>query len=95
LKPSAYPAGHSGVGALPEHCGAFHAASHVAEFGVHGAGPLEISSPSGTKWQHGLIPSSHAAIEAQSGLTAGSVSIAATRQRCYWAAMRPEQTITW
>jgi hypothetical protein len=59
-------------------CGAFHAASHVAEFGVHGAGTFEISARSATKWQYGLIPSSHAAIEAQFGLAAGSVSIAAT-----------------
>ncbi|MFF3332478.1 DUF5682 family protein [Streptomyces sp. NPDC002888] len=59
-------------------CGAFHAASRVAEFGVHGADTFEISPPSATKWQHGLIPSSHAAIEAQFGLAAGSVSIAAT-----------------
>ncbi|POX49790.1 hypothetical protein C3489_24035 [Streptomyces sp. Ru71] len=60
-------------------CGAFHAASRVAEFGVHGADTFDISAPSGTKWQHGLIPSSHAAIEAQFGLAAGSVSIAATQ----------------
>lgn len=59
-------------------CGAFHAASRVAEFGVHGTDTFEISPPSATKWQHGLIPSSHAAIEAQFGLAAGSVSIAAT-----------------
>ncbi|MCP2256639.1 hypothetical protein LX15_000322 [Streptoalloteichus tenebrarius] len=59
-------------------CGAFHAASRVAEFGVHGADTFEISPPSGSRWQHGLIPSSHAAIEAQFGLAAGSVSIAAT-----------------
>ncbi|WP_405708424.1 MULTISPECIES: hypothetical protein [unclassified Streptomyces] len=59
-------------------CGAFHAASRVAEFGVHGADTFEISPPSATTWQHGLIPSSHAAIEAQFGLAAGSVSIAAT-----------------
>ncbi|AIR96496.1 DUF5682 family protein [Streptomyces glaucescens] len=58
-------------------CGAFHAASRVAEFGVHGTDTFEISPPSATKWQHGLIPSSHAAIEAQFGLAAGSVSIAA------------------
>ncbi|MEV8554475.1 hypothetical protein AB0L04_32280, partial [Streptomyces glaucescens] len=58
-------------------CGAFHAASRVAEFGVHGTDSFEISPPSATKWQHGLIPSSHAAIEAQFGLAAGSVSIAA------------------
>ena len=59
-------------------CGAFHAASHVAEFGAHGADTFGISPPSATKWQHGLIPSSHAAIETQFGLAAGSVSIAAT-----------------
>ncbi|MER6348094.1 hypothetical protein ACWC10_04225 [Streptomyces sp. NPDC001595] len=60
-------------------CGAFHAASRVEEFGVHGTDTFEISPPSATKWQHGLIPSSHAAIEAQFGLAAGSVSIAATQ----------------
>ncbi|MFJ1893688.1 MULTISPECIES: hypothetical protein [unclassified Streptomyces] len=59
-------------------CGAFHAASRVAEFGVHGTDTFEISPPTATTWQHGLIPSSHAAIEAQFGLAAGSVSIAAT-----------------
>jgi hypothetical protein len=59
-------------------CGAFHAASRVEEFGVEGADTFEISPRSATKWQHGLIPSSHAAIEAQFGLAAGSVSIAAT-----------------
>ena len=59
-------------------CGAFHAASRVAEFGVAGAGAFEISPRTATTWQHGLIPSSHAAIEAQFGLAAGSVSIAAT-----------------
>lgn len=59
-------------------CGAFHAASRVAEFGVHGTDTFETGARSATKWQHGLIPSSHAAIEAQFGLAAGSVSIAAT-----------------
>jgi hypothetical protein len=59
-------------------CGAFHAASRVAEFGVHGTGTFEISPRTATTWQYGLIPSSHAAIEAQFGLAAGSVSIAAT-----------------
>ncbi|MFJ1807137.1 MULTISPECIES: hypothetical protein [unclassified Streptomyces] len=59
-------------------CGAFHAASRVAEFGVHGSDTFAISPPSGTEWRHGLIPSSHGAIEAQFGLAAGSVSIAAT-----------------
>jgi hypothetical protein len=59
-------------------CGAFHAASRVAEFGAGGTGTFEISPRSASTWQHGLIPSSHAAIEAQFGLAAGSVSIAAT-----------------
>ena len=60
-------------------CGAFHAASRVEEFGVHGGpGAFEISPRTATAWQYGLIPSSHAAIEAQFGLAAGSVSIAAT-----------------
>src|SRR5262249_13215797 len=59
-------------------CGAFHAASRVAEFGLHATGAFEISPRSATTWQHGLIPSSHAAIEAQFALAAGSVSIAAT-----------------
>ena len=59
-------------------CGAFHAASRVAEFGVEGTDTFEITPSSATKWRHGLIPSSHAAIEAQFGLAPGSVSIAAT-----------------
>ncbi|MFD5008856.1 DUF5682 family protein [Streptomyces chartreusis] len=60
-------------------CGAFHAASRVEEFGVHGASDTFTISPrTATTWQYGLIPSSHASIEAQFGLAAGSVSIAAT-----------------
>ncbi|MFI0720412.1 DUF5682 family protein [Streptomyces sp. NPDC021224] len=60
-------------------CGAFHAASRVPEFGVHGSDTFEITPPSASTWQYGLIPSSHAAIEAQFGLAGGSVSIAATQ----------------
>ncbi|MET4922549.1 DUF5682 family protein [Streptomyces sp. PSRA5] len=60
-------------------CGAFHAASRVEEFGVDGAATFEITPRGASVWQHGLIPSSHTAIEAQFGLTAGSVSIAATQ----------------
>lgn len=60
-------------------CGAFHASSRVEEFGVHGSGSFEITEPSESTWQYGLIPSSHSAIEAQFGLAAGSVSIAATQ----------------
>ncbi|MER6165126.1 hypothetical protein [Streptomyces violaceorubidus] len=60
-------------------CGAFHAASRVEEFGVAGSrGTFTISPRTGTSWRYGLIPSSHAAIEAQFGLAAGSVSIAST-----------------
>ncbi|SDM58584.1 DUF5682 family protein [Allokutzneria albata] len=59
-------------------CGAFHAVSRVAEFGLHGSDTFEISPRSASTWQYGLIPSSHAAIEAQFGLAGGSVSIAAT-----------------
>ncbi|GAA2778189.1 DUF5682 family protein [Crossiella cryophila] len=59
-------------------CGAFHAASRVEEFGIEGSDEFVISPPSASTWQYGLIPSSHAAIEAQFGLAAGSVSIAAT-----------------
>ncbi|WP_375165407.1 hypothetical protein [Streptomyces sp.] len=60
-------------------CGAFHAASRVEEFGVHGStGTFTISPRTATTWQYGLIPSSHAAIEAQFGLASGSVSIAST-----------------
>ncbi|MFC9254859.1 DUF5682 family protein [Amycolatopsis thailandensis] len=59
-------------------CGAFHAASRVAEFGVKGTDGFVISPRSGSTWQYGLIPSSHASIEAQFGLAGGSVSIAAT-----------------
>ncbi|MEY9876396.1 hypothetical protein ABH931_005906 [Streptacidiphilus sp. MAP12-33] len=60
-------------------CGAFHAASRVAEFGLEGADGFEIAPRTATKWQYGLIPSSHTAIEAQFGLAPGSVSIAATQ----------------
>ncbi|MFE5792982.1 hypothetical protein ACFQ8C_10465 [Streptomyces sp. NPDC056503] len=59
-------------------CGAFHAASRVDEFGIHGTGDFAVSPRTATTWQYGLIPSSHAAIEAQFGLASGSVSIAAT-----------------
>ncbi|MFF9205927.1 hypothetical protein ACF1AE_29745 [Streptomyces sp. NPDC014986] len=60
-------------------CGAFHAASRVEEFGVHGGtDTFTISPRTATTWRYGLIPSSHAAIEAQFGLASGSVSIAAT-----------------
>ncbi|MEU6785526.1 DUF5682 family protein [Nonomuraea angiospora] len=58
-------------------CGAFHAASHVEQFGLKSTATFEITPRTSTKWVYGLIPSSHSAIEAQFGLASGSVSIAA------------------
>ncbi|MCO6007343.1 DUF5682 family protein [Actinoallomurus purpureus] len=58
-------------------CGAFHAASRVEQFGLRAQAPFEITPRTATRWQYGLIPSSHSAIEAQFGLAPGSVSIAA------------------
>ncbi|MGA4686752.1 hypothetical protein [Micromonospora sp. AB353] len=59
-------------------CGAFHAASHVEQFGLDSIAPdFPISPRTGTRWRYGLIPSSHSAIEAQFGLASGTVSIAA------------------
>ncbi|MCG5215576.1 DUF5682 family protein [Streptosporangium soli] len=58
-------------------CGAAHAASRVEQFGLASAAPFDISPRTASRWLYGLIPSSHSAIEAQFGLAAGSVSIAA------------------
>ncbi|WP_089154003.1 DUF5682 family protein [Micromonospora sp. NBS 11-29] len=59
-------------------CGAYHAASHVEQFGLDSTAPdFAISPRTGTRWRYGLIPSSHSAIEAQFGLAPGTVSIAA------------------
>ncbi|WFE35645.1 DUF5682 family protein [Micromonospora sp. WMMD975] len=59
-------------------CGAYHAASHVEQFGLDATAPdFPISPRTGTRWRYGLIPSSHSAIEAQFGLAPGTVSIAA------------------
>ncbi|MFB7910815.1 hypothetical protein ACFC1T_30705 [Kitasatospora sp. NPDC056076] len=60
-------------------CGAFHAASRVEEFGLHGTDTFAVPPRTATEWQYGLIPSSHAAIERQFGLEGGSVSIAAAQ----------------
>ncbi|WP_433330308.1 DUF5682 family protein [Spirillospora sp. CA-294931] len=57
-------------------CGAFHAASRVEQFGLDAEATFEITPRTATRWQYGLIPSSHSAIEAQFGLAPGSVSIA-------------------
>lgn len=70
------------TGADPERClyvcGAYHAASRVAEFGLHAESPsYEVTPRTGTVWQYGVVPAGHSAIEQQFGLAPGSVSIAA------------------
>ncbi|MFI6151424.1 hypothetical protein ACIBCA_01855 [Kitasatospora sp. NPDC051170] len=60
-------------------CGAFHASSPVPEFGLHGSDTYTVPPRTATRWQYGLIPSSHTAIERQFSLEGGSVSIAATQ----------------
>ncbi|MFJ7250194.1 hypothetical protein ACIQWA_36925 [Kitasatospora sp. NPDC098652] len=60
-------------------CGAFHAASRVEEFGLHGSDTFVVPPRTATEWQYGLIPSSHTAIETQFGLEGGAVSIAAAQ----------------
>lgn len=63
-------------------CGAAHAASDVAEFGSAPGTPVwSIPPRTATTWLYGLIPSSHSAIEAQFGLAAGSVTVAAATWR--------------
>ncbi|MBW4576754.1 MAG: hypothetical protein KME08_15885 [Aphanothece sp. CMT-3BRIN-NPC111] len=57
-------------------CGAAHAASDVAEFGVGNNTVWEIPDRTQTKWLYGLIPSSFAAIEYQFAHPAGTVSLA-------------------
>ncbi|GAB1543149.1 hypothetical protein NUACC21_58230 [Scytonema sp. NUACC21] len=59
-------------------CGAAHAASEVAEFGVANDTIWEIPEVTQTKWLYGLIPSSFAAIEYQFSHPAGTISLAET-----------------
>lgn len=72
-------------------CGAFHAASPVEQFGSDAAvWTFDITPRTRTTWLYGLIPSSHFAIEAQFGLAAGSVSIAAST----WTKALTDQRLT-
>ncbi|MEM7132807.1 MAG: DUF5682 family protein [Chloroflexota bacterium] len=67
-------------------CGAIHAVADIPEFGTgttdsapQGSGGTAlwtIPSPTETKWLHGIVPSSYAAIEHQFGLPAGEIAIA-------------------
>jgi hypothetical protein len=62
-------------------CGAAHAASRVAEFGVESAERWEVPPPSGTRWLYGLVPSSYGAICHQFGHPRGAVTLAEARWR--------------
>ena len=57
-------------------CGAIHAASDVAEFGLESEAIWHIPERTNTRWLYGLIPSSFAAIEYQFGHPAGTVALA-------------------
>ena len=56
-------------------CGAIHAVSPIAEFGVGGAS-WTVPPRTTTPWFYGVVPSSYAAIEHQFSLPAGEISIA-------------------
>lgn len=64
----------------PEHglyiCGASHTASRVEEFGVDSPAMWSVPPPTATAWSHGIIPSSHAAIEWQFGAPSGALTVA-------------------
>ena len=62
-------------------CGAAHAASRVAEFGVESPAEWDIPPRTSTEWLYGLLPSSYAAIERQFRHPAGSLSLAEDRWR--------------
>jgi hypothetical protein len=57
-------------------CGAVHAASDVEEFGSASPVLWDIPACTSTRWLHGLIPSSFAAIEYQFHQPPGTVSLA-------------------
>jgi hypothetical protein len=57
-------------------CGAAHAVSPIAQFGVRGDDDWPVPPRTSTRWLYGLVPSSYAAIEHQFALPAGAMSIA-------------------
>ena len=60
-------------------CGAAHTASDIPEFGTTTDAVWDIPPRTPTRWQHGLIPTSYAAIERQFGQTRGSTTLAEAR----------------
>jgi hypothetical protein len=62
-------------------CGAAHAASHVAEFGVESPVLWDIPPRSETLWLYGLIPSCYSAICHQFGHPRGALTMAEARWR--------------
>jgi hypothetical protein len=56
-------------------CGAIHAVSDVAEYGLESPARWEIPPATATQWLYGLIPSSYMAIEAQFRLPHGTVTL--------------------
>lgn len=56
-------------------CGAMHAVSDVEEFGTHSKRVWEIPPRTATPWLYGVIPSSHAAIDAQFHHPPGTVTL--------------------
>ncbi|WP_165252584.1 hypothetical protein [Paludisphaera soli] len=62
-------------------CGAAHAASRVAEFGLASDAAWEIPPRTGTTWLYGLLPSSYSAICHQFGHPRGAVTLAEARWR--------------
>src|SRR5262245_3064194 len=57
-------------------CGAIHAVSDVDEFGAASPDRWPVPPRTGTAWLYGLVPSSHAAIDAQFRLPPGTVTLA-------------------
>jgi hypothetical protein len=60
-------------------CGAAHAASRVAEFGLESDLLWDVPPRTDTKWLYGLLPSSYGAICHQFGHPRGAVSMAEAR----------------
>lgn len=59
-------------------CGAIHAVSDIEEFGVGNQLHAEIPPRTATPWLYGVIPSSHAAIDAQFHFPPGTVTLSMT-----------------
>jgi hypothetical protein len=62
-------------------CGAAHAASRVAEFGLESGAVWEVPPRTETNWLYGLLPSSYGAICHQFGHPRGTLTMAESRWR--------------